>query len=100
MGLLERCAEVSNFVTMVQPRPDSTTVNPSRRFEMKNVRVILWAFIAALSFSASVAASDAVIRGVVTDNDGKPVRGALVKAQSGYKIVTRFSQKDGRYEIT
>src|SRR6266478_2661208 len=56
--------------------------------------------VAAMSTSASLPAADAIIRGSVTDNDGKPVRGAMVKAQAGYKIVTRYSQKDGRYEIT
>jgi streptogramin lyase len=67
---------------------------------MKNTRTILLAFAAVMCVTASLAASDAVIRGVVTDNAGKPIRGALVKAQAGYKIVTRFSQKDGRYELT
>src|SRR5579863_143136 len=68
--------------------------------KMKNTKTILWAFAAVMCVCASLAASDAVIQGVVTDNAGKPIRGALVKAQAGYKIVTRFSQKDGRYEIT
>ncbi len=64
------------------------------------MRFILWALVAAMCVSASLAASDAVIRGVVTDNAGKPIRGALVKATAGYKSITRYSQKDGRYEIT
>ncbi len=67
---------------------------------MKKVRVILWAFVALMCINGGLAASDAVIRGVVTDNTGKPIHGALVKAAAGYKIVTRYSQKDGRYEIT
>jgi len=44
-------------------------------------------------------ASGAGIHGVVTDNAGKPVRGAMVKATLGGKTVTRFTQADGRYEI-
>ena len=67
---------------------------------MKKIRAILWAFVVVIGVSASLAASDAVIRGVVTDNAGKPIRGALVRAMTGYKMVTRYSQKDGRYEIT
>ena len=66
---------------------------------MRKMRVILCAFVVVISASARLAASEAVIRGIVTDNDGKPIRGALVRAQVGYKIVTRYSQKDGRYEI-
>jgi streptogramin lyase len=67
---------------------------------MKSMRATLWAFVAVIFMSASLAASDAVIRGVVTDNAGKPIRGALIRAQADYKIVSRYSQKDGRYEIT
>src|SRR6202521_4848452 len=70
------------------------------RVEMKTMRSILWALVAVMCFSASLAAAEAFIRGVVTDDAGKPIRGALVKTAAGYKIVTRFSQKDGRYEIT
>jgi len=67
---------------------------------MPKIRVALWVFVAVMGVSTALAASDAVIRGVVTDNAGKPIRGALVKATAGYKSVTRYSQKDGRYEIT
>src|SRR5579862_3624612 len=64
------------------------------------MRVILWAFVAVLCISTGLAAADGVIRGVVTDNAGKPIRGALIRAQVGFKIITRYSQKDGKYEIT
>ncbi len=64
-----------------------------------NTRILL-AFLAVICFQAPLFAADAVIKGVVTDNAGKPVRGAIVKAIAGYKTVTRFSQNDGRYEIT
>ena len=67
---------------------------------MNKMRAILWAFVAVICISTGLAAADTVIRGVVTDNAGKPIRGALVRAQVGYKIVTRYSQKDGKYEIT
>lgn len=68
---------------------------------MPKMRVALWTFVAVMSMSAVLLAdSDAVIRGIVTDNAGKPIRGALVKATAGYKSITRYSQKDGRYEIT
>jgi virginiamycin B lyase len=66
---------------------------------MPNMRAAVWVLVAAICTHAALAASDAVIQGVVTDNAGKPIRGALVKAASGYKSITRYSQKDGRYEI-
>src|ERR1017187_4944936 len=80
-------------------RFSSFTALTAWRIEMRKMRVILCAFVVVISASARLAASEAVIRGIVTDNDGKPIRGALVRAQVGYKIVTRYSQKDGRYEI-
>ena len=60
---------------------------------------IMWVFLAVLCVTASLAAADTVIKGVVTDSAGKPVRGAVVKADLGIKSVSDFSQKDGRYEI-
>ncbi|MGH9786032.1 MAG: carboxypeptidase regulatory-like domain-containing protein [Terriglobia bacterium] len=46
-----------------------------------------------------LAAGDASIRGRVTDNGGKAVRGAMVKATSEGKAVARYTNKDGRYQI-
>src|ERR1700730_18666347 len=66
---------------------------------MQKLRVISFAVVAVMSTGASLAAADVIIRGVVSDSNGNPVRAALVKVQSGYKIVTRYSQNDGRYEI-
>ena len=40
------------------------------------------------------------IHGVVTDNARKPIRVAMISASKGIKLVARFSQADGRYEIT
>ena len=48
---------------------------------------------------ALLAASTSVIKGVVTDSSGKPIRGAVISAKSGIKTISRFSQKDGKYEI-
>src|SRR6266404_3796516 len=61
---------------------------------------MLETFLALICVSASLSAADAMIKGVITDSASKPVRGALVKAIAGNKTVTRFSQSDGRYEIT
>jgi virginiamycin B lyase len=36
---------------------------------------------------------------VVTDDSGKPIRGAVISAKSGIKTISRFSQNDGKYEI-
>src|SRR5579864_6943700 len=67
---------------------------------MKTVaRSMLWAFLTVLCATGSVFASTFVINGVVTDSSGKPVRGAVVSAKSGIKTISRFSQKDGKYEL-
>jgi streptogramin lyase len=66
---------------------------------MKTLKFMSLAILALLCVSSSLAAADAVIRGTVTDSAGNPLRGAEVKAAAGYKLVTRFAQKDGRYEI-
>lgn len=57
-------------------------------------------FCAVLCLATAAAAADAVIHGVVTDSAGKPVRGAIVKATAGGVSISRYSQNDGRYEIT
>jgi virginiamycin B lyase len=67
---------------------------------MKTVaRSMLWAFLTVLCATGSVFASTFVINGVVTDSSGKPIRGAVVSAKSGIKTISRFSQKDGKFEI-
>jgi streptogramin lyase len=60
---------------------------------------IFWLFLALMIATAQLAAADIVLHGVVTNDAGKPVRGAIIKATSGIKSVSRFSQSDGRYEI-
>jgi len=62
-------------------------------------RRMLWVFLAAVCATMPLAASTLVIKGVVTDSSGKPVRGAIVSAKSGMKTISRFSQTDGKYEI-
>src|ERR1700730_8518156 len=63
-------------------------------------RKMLWAFLTLTCVTGSQGASDAVIKGVVTDSAGKPIRGATISVASGIKTISRFSQKDGKYEIT
>jgi len=65
----------------------------------KTTRTLLWAFAATLFASQAPAASNEIIRGTVTDNAGKPIRGAIVKAVAMGKTASRFSQDDGRFEI-
>src|ERR1700739_570592 len=60
---------------------------------------IFWVFLTLMIATAQLAAADIVLHGVVTNDAGKPVRGAIIKATSGIKSVSRFSQSDGRYEI-
>ena len=63
-------------------------------------RILLGVSGGDLHHRAAICRRNVVIKGVVTDNAGKPVRGAIVKAIAGNKTVTRFSQKDGQYDIT
>jgi virginiamycin B lyase len=67
---------------------------------MQRIRDLLLACGVVLCLTVSLAASDSTIRGVVTDSGGKPVRGATVKATKGTRSVSRFTQNDGRYDIT
>jgi streptogramin lyase len=60
---------------------------------------MFWTLLMFLCATGPVAASPFVINGVVTDSSGKPIRGAVVSAKSGIKTISRFSQKDGKYEI-
>jgi streptogramin lyase len=64
------------------------------------IRRIFCVVVMLLSGGAMLSAADTVIKGVVTDSAGKPVRGAMVSAAAGTKTVSRYSQKDGRYELT
>src|ERR1019366_7562154 len=62
--------------------------------------LVLSVLIAIVGFSIGSYAADAIIQGAVTDNAGKPIRGAIVKATLADKAVTRFTRADGRYEIS
>ena len=66
---------------------------------MRKVRAIVWALLAVLCVTASLGAADVVIKGTVTDSNGKPVRGAIVKATLGPKSINRYTQSDGTYEL-
>ena len=63
-------------------------------------RKIFGVFLTVICLTVGLsAANTATIRGVVTDNAGKPISGAMVTATAGTKLVARFSQNDGRYQI-
>jgi len=65
------------------------------------VRKMMCAFLTLICVTATaLAVADGEIHGIVTDNAGKPIRGAMVKATAGDKTVARFTQRDGRYQIT
>ena len=49
--------------------------------------------------NTALAAGHASIGGVVTDTAGDPVRGAIVKAESGNTLHARYSDAAGHYEI-
>ena len=64
-------------------------------------RTLLAAIPAALLVAAATPeATDALVRGTVTDAAGKPIAGALVKANIVNKSVSRYTGADGRYELT
>src|SRR5712692_1515440 len=48
----------------------------------------------------AVMAADGSIPGVVADDAGKPIRGAIVKATLGRNSVARFTDASGRYQIS
>ncbi|MBI4886557.1 MAG: carboxypeptidase regulatory-like domain-containing protein [Acidobacteria bacterium] len=62
--------------------------------------LVLSVSIVALLAPVRPGAVDAVVRGVVGDAGGRPIAGALVKANAGTKSVSRYTGPDGRYELT
>jgi len=67
---------------------------------MQRYQKFLSVLVFTLLFSAvSAFAADAVIRGVVTDENGKPIRGALIRVNIDKMTMNRFSQGDGRFEV-
>src|SRR6202042_1160433 len=66
----------------------------------KKIIPALRVLIAITCIAVAPPAADVMIRGAVTDNAGKPIRGAIVKATFADKTVARFTSADGRYEIT
>ena len=71
----------------------------SKKMGRPLVQIVAGLF-ALVCFAAALGAADAVISGVVRDSAGKPIRGAIVKATAGDVTVSRYSQNDGRYEIS
>lgn len=49
--------------------------------------------------STAMAAGNVTIRGTVTDRAGKPIRDATVTVALGSRQVSRFTDKDGRYQV-
>jgi virginiamycin B lyase len=47
----------------------------------------------------AAAGGDAWLSGTVTDDTGRPVRGAVVKASANGKTIARYTDRDGRYQI-
>jgi streptogramin lyase len=56
--------------------------------------------VSLLTWTTGPQAVDAVVRGAVRDDTGKPIRGALVRVVVGTMTVNRFTRGDGRFEIT
>jgi virginiamycin B lyase len=68
---------------------------------MRSTARYFWVAVAILFISSAVnAATLTTIKGTVTDNTGKAIRGAMISANQGTKLIARFSQADGRYSIT
>src|ERR1700690_3063741 len=85
------------------PQTYLTTIRQQNAFlwrtNMRAARIIMWFIAVLMCASSSFAATGSSIRGIVTDGAGKPIRGARVRARSGIKAISRFTQPDGRYEI-
>ncbi len=62
-------------------------------------RRVFWVFLVVIFVITEATAAGPGFHGRVTDETGKPVRGAIVKATAGYKSVIRYTQPDGQYEI-
>jgi hypothetical protein len=63
---------------------------------------LLLGFLATSSLSTLTevaAAADATLRGTVTDDAGRPIRGAVVRASAAGKTIARYTDQDGRYLI-
>src|SRR5579872_1981909 len=70
------------------------------RIEMRITFGRIFLAILTIVLSGALAgAGDVVIKGVVTDSAGHPIRGVAVSAFSGIKTISRLTQTDGRYEI-
>jgi virginiamycin B lyase len=65
-----------------------------------SIRNLIWVSAIVFCATLTLSAAELEIHGIVTDEAGKPIRGAMIKAIAGGKTVARFSQADGRYEIT
>src|SRR6266478_6595506 len=83
-----------------------------RRISMTKQKCNVWAVLMGMAiitlviclavFSSGVvsAASDGSVSGVVTDDAGKPLRGAPVTASIDNMSVARYTDAMGRYQIT
>ncbi len=76
------------------------TTAETTRMTTSWLRAALLCALALLLLATGAFAADATLRGVVTDASGKPVRGAIVKATLGPKSISRYTQADGKYEIS
>src|SRR6266853_1351563 len=66
---------------------------------LKVAQKMVCVFVALIFIAALATAADTGFHGVIKDDEGKPVRGAIIKASAGFKSVIRYSQPDGRYDI-
>jgi virginiamycin B lyase len=80
--------------------PTATGNKVSGGYMRGTTRSSLWVAVVVLFSSTMINAADAGFSGTVTNAAGKPIRGALVKASAGAKTITKFTQADGKYEIT
>jgi streptogramin lyase len=65
-----------------------------------SIRNLIWVSAVVFCVTLRMSAADLEVHGKITDQAGKPIRGAMIKAIAGGKTVARFSQADGRYDIT
>src|SRR5215469_3335979 len=64
------------------------------------LRYLFWIALTILCATSTVTAANlTTVKGTVTDNVGSPIRGAMISATQGTKLIAGFSQVDGKYSI-
>jgi hypothetical protein len=81
-------------------RTEGCTRQILERATMFKLKITLLVMLCLPIIAPRLAATDELLRGLVSDALGKPVRGAIVKATTGQTSTSRYTQANGRFEIS